>query len=698
MSAEHLRSEAPLLTLLIPQIIGILLYFILPLSLCWHFGIPIILLALLLYGFQYLPDYYRVQYFACKGILLYVLLISVFYLIGIMHAAPSSSMWYKHQKHEYKFAIVQITEPLHVKPKSYKAQVEIKYLLNGHKKIQVQGKAIIYLQHDSSSASLQEGDILCINNLLKDIQLSCNPGAFEYADYCKQNQIYQSAYLPTGSWKKMASERKRISVFFNSIGLYARNILRNHIPNQSSVGIAEALLMGYRNDIDKDIWQAYADTGIVHIIAISGMHMAMIYMSLIWLFSKMPILKNRKVLATFVSLLLMWLFACITGLPPSVNRAALMFTFIAMGDMMNRNISSLNNLAASAFLLLCINPNWLFDIGFQLSYLAVLSLILFYAKVYNVLYVSNKILDAIWKLTSATLAAQILTLPLCIYYFHQFPLLFVLTNLVAVPLTTLVLYAEILLVNLHTIKPLADCLGKIISYSIEWLNKFVQSVSHLPFAVWEGLQFNLIQTILCYGIILSLAIFILQKNKMAFITSFVLITVFIGSCCFIKWKHLQQKQIVIYQIAKQKAIEFISGTYAFSPDENSLQQVKNEKFVLQPAHRFFQIKSQKMDHLYQIKNPDIEAFQFYNLRIVRMATTKFTNPTPLFVDYLILSEKCNPDISWLAKNFKAKHIVLDSSIPFWHVDELQNKLEVLCIPIHIIQNHGALIIDADQED
>lgn len=696
MFVEHLRSEAPLISLLIPQIIGILLCLIIPINFCWQLGIFILIPLILLFLFYYLPAYQRVKWAWIRGALLYAFLIGIFYLLSTLHNAPNSKYWYKNQSKHYEFAIVKVAETPQIKPKTFKLQVEVQYLLHQAQKLKVNGKVILYLQYDTLITKVKVGDLLCIKNLFNDLKSTGNPGAFEYANYCNRNQIYQSAYLPSGTWRKFAGSGPSFTSFISAIGLYARNILRDYIPHKTSLGIAEALLLGYRKDIDADLWQSYADTGIVHIIAISGMHMAMIYMSLKWVFSLLPFFKKRNTLSILISLLLMWLFACITGLPPSVNRAALMFTFIGFGDMIKRDISAINNLAASAFLLLCINPNWLADIGFQLSYMAVLSLVIFYKKVYNAIYISNKIIDLMWKMMSATLAAQILTLPLCLYYFHQFPLLFILTNLIAVPLTTIVLYAEILLVNFHTIKPLATCLGKIISYLIKWLNEFVLYLSRLPFAVWDGYQLNIWQTILCYTIILSIATFLIKKYIPAWIFGLACTCILVGSVGIERWQLLQQKKVVLYQVPKHKAIEFISGSRYFSPDDSFfIANKQTVQFVQKPAHRWFRVHHRDSQMLNYISQDGIEYFKFYSMCIIRISQTKFNVSKPLPVDYLILSGQSNPNILWITKNFIAKNIVLDSSIPFWRITELQHKLNQLNIPIHIIHNQGALVIDID---
>ena len=194
-----------------------------------------------------------------------------------------------------------------------------------------------------------------------------------------------------------------------------------NIKGDKELGLAEALLIGYKDDLDKTLVQSYTNTGVVHIIAISGLHLGLIYWLLVQLLKPLQRRKYMKWLRPVIIILGLWLFSLLAGAQPSILRSAVMFTCIVIGETIAKKTSIYNSLALSAFGLLCWNPYWLWDVGFQLSYSAVLSIIIFMRPVYNLLYVKNKILDFFWKINAVTIAAQILTLPLSIYHFHQFP-------------------------------------------------------------------------------------------------------------------------------------------------------------------------------------------------------------------------------------------------------------------------------------
>ena len=267
-----------------------------------------------------------------------------------------------------------------------------------------------------------------IHKNLQPIKNSGNPGAFNYQRYAAFQGIYHNVFLKDKDWQVVPGNTKNwFYDFVYSARAYVLSVLRNTIhTGKDELGIAQALLIGYTNDLDKDLVQAYSNTGVVHIIAISGMHLGLIYVLLLWIFTKMPLINKSKLVQLILILTCLWLFAFLTGASPSVLRAAVMFSCIAIGKNLKKDVSIFTSLAASALILLCFNPYYLWAVGFQLSYLAVIGIVVFQKPIYNCLYIKNKWIDKVWQLMAVSTAAQLLTFPLCIYYFHQFPNLFLL--------------------------------------------------------------------------------------------------------------------------------------------------------------------------------------------------------------------------------------------------------------------------------
>ena len=425
-------KTAPFLRLLLPLVAGIIVQ--------WYFQIslPVIAVTIVSFTFSYLLFYFlplslRFKIQALQGLLLYCVLLSVGLFITWNKDTRHTSDWYGNYYKDSSFIVVRIDEPLIEKTKSYKADGFVETVMINDKAVACKGKLLLYFAKDSSVSQLHYGDKILINKNLQQIKNSGNPGAFNYQRYAAFQQTFHNVFLKDKDWVLLKD--KNVNRFKQFIFTAREKILStlriNLAAGKDELGIAEALLIGYTNDLDKDLVQAYSNTGVVHIIAISGMHLGLIYIMLVWLFVKTPGIRKSKWLQAVLILSCLWLFSLLTGGSASVLRSAVMFSFITLGKTIFTKHSSIyNSLAASAFAMLVYNPYYLWDVGFQLSYLAVTGIVIFQKPIYNLVYIKNKWVNKIWEMVAITMAAQILTFPVCIYYFHQFPNLFLITNLI----------------------------------------------------------------------------------------------------------------------------------------------------------------------------------------------------------------------------------------------------------------------------
>jgi competence protein ComEC len=290
-------------------------------------------------------------------------------------------------------------------------------------------------------------------------------------------------------------------------------VVKRNVGGRQEAGLALALLIGYKDDLDRDLLQAYSNTGVVHVIAISGLHLGLIYALLNLVCRPFQRTKAGKFASAGITVCGLWLFTLLAGAAPSVLRSAVMFTAIVAGSCVSKKTPLINNLAASAFFLLCIDPYWLWDLGFILSYTALLSIAIFNKPVYHLVIVKNKIVDAIWKLNAVTLSAQLLTMPAIIYNFGQFPNLFLFTNFIAVPLSSIILMAEIALCCVSSFEKLAHVTGWGISAMIRLMNNKIVFTDRFRFSTTRGLNINFLQVILLYVFIACLGCWLLIKKK-----------------------------------------------------------------------------------------------------------------------------------------------------------------------------------------
>jgi competence protein ComEC len=687
-------KRAPFVRLLLPVIAGIILQFY------GNFQINVIaasaiIFLLFIIIFSLLPEAIRFRFRIIQGLNISLFLIFFGALITWQKDVRNHSNWYGNITGAGNFYVATINEPPVEKAKSYKALVTIETVVNKQLHQNLKGKALIYFSKDSSSQKLQYGDQIIFRKPLQPIKNSGNPNAFDYAQYCAFQQIYQQTFLKKNEWNLIKEKNGSFvkGIIFKTRD-YILKTLENYIPGNDESSLAKALLIGYRVDLDKDLVQAYSNVGVVHLIAISGMHLALIYFFLVWLFKKIPVIKKSKLAKLFLILFCLWFFALLTGAPASVLRSAVMFTFVAIGDSFNKRNSIYNSLAVSAFVLLCVDPFMLWDVGFQLSYLAVLGIVIFQKYIYNWFYFKNKILDEGWKLASVSIAAQLLTLPICIYYFHQFPLLFLLSNMIAIPLSTVALWGCIAVVSISFIPAAALYWGKLVWCSIWLLNHSVLAINSIPFSLWNGLSISVFSTILLYFIFIAFAVSLIKKNKAALKLALAATFVFVLITAYSKWQNFNQKKIIVYNISQHQAIDFIKGNKYYFVGDSALN--KNNLLVnynINPARTSLQVdrESDLSDFFYKKNN----FYRFYNTRFLVADSSVHYDPSSgkINIDYIIITRNPKLKIADLAKNFDCNNYVFDASNSFWKIEQWKKECEELHLHFHSVAEQGALVIN-----
>ena len=484
-------KKAPFLRLLLPLIAGIIIQWYIQASLATWLVILILPFVIFVILF-YLPAFSIFRLSFLNGICIILVFFSLGGLLTWQHDIRNAPNWFGNIFTGDNLVVVTLQEPVIEKTKSFKALASVNAVQKNNSFITVTGNIILYFEKDPGIQIPGYGSRLILLKPLQPIKNSGNPGGFDYKQYCLFQDITHQVFLKKEEFFVIAGKRESVlKKFLFSIREKVLNILRVNIQGEKEQGLAEALLIGYKDDLDKNLVQSYSNTGVVHIIAISGLHLGLIYGLLIQLMKPFRKRKSFKWVSPIIIILSLWLFSLLAGAQPSVLRSAVMFTCIVSGEILGRKTSIFNTLALSAFFLLCYNPYWLWDVGFQLSYIAVLSIVIFMRPVYNLLYIKNKILDLIWKLNAVTLSAQILTTPLSLYHFHRFPNLFLFTNFIAVPLSSLILLGEILLCALSFIPQLAIFIGKILTWLVWLMNTSIERIdSHSLFCLGRNPHYN----------------------------------------------------------------------------------------------------------------------------------------------------------------------------------------------------------------
>ena len=497
----------PLITIASSFSIGIIAAYHLEFSLAALLIILSVLLLLLCVLFwkskkELIPD-------TSFGSVTYLLSFTLGMLTFFVHSDVNKELHYTKLKIDNSNSIRAIVATS-IKPnaKYYKYFVEIKEF----NEVEASGKLLLYVPK-SNLKKLKSGDEIWLKNSVYPIPKAFNPYQFDYANYLKKQNVFHQVYASENQIKIIQTHKN-----FNYHIEQLRNKLSSsfdiHHFDPKTKAIIDALLLGQRVDLDKDTVADYSNSGVIHILAISGLHISIIYFFIVFLLKPLKRIRFGKELQLLIVLLLLWIFAFLTGLPASVTRAVTLFSFVSIGAYFNRPKATFNAIAISALLILLVKPNAIFDIGFQLSYAAVISIVLFqpfYKKLY---FTKNKIVRYFTDIVLVSLAAQIGVLPLSLYYFNQLPLLFLMANLVIIPIATAVLIGGIVILILNfTIPTLAIFIGKILAFLINCMNQYIHWIAHFKGGIITNISFSGILTLLMYLVIIS-CIYWLYHTKM----------------------------------------------------------------------------------------------------------------------------------------------------------------------------------------
>ena len=520
-------QKMPLLRLLLSLITGIIIQYCFFLSLR-----PFLIVGstalLVVASSPFVSIKYQLIFQKITGTALLLLFISIGGFLSFTKKGTNDKEWIGNYYKPNLPVLITLQEPLIIKAKSYKALARVDAVLINNQWQPVNGNVLLYFLGGIISPRLTYGAQIIVKIPLVAIENDKNPGGFDYQQHCLFNQIFYQTFLKERDYILLDTKS---TTFLGSLIINARfkvlGILRKNITNPTALSVAEALLIGYRDDLDKALVQAYNNTGVIHIIIISGLRMGMIYGLLLFLLSPFKNQKWIRFVKPISIIIVLWGFCLIAGAAPSVTRSAIMLTVIVLGESIKRRTNIYNTLALSAMIILLINPFSLWDAGFQLSYAAVLSIIIFYRDIRNWFFFQNKILSYVWSLSAVTIAAQILTLPLILFHFHQLPTLFLFTNLLAVPFSCIILYAELLLILFSPIPTIGSFLGKIIDWLLTIMNTYISNVNDLPFSVWRNLQVSLPQVFLLYGCIIGFVGWLMYKKVLFLIAGLSFFAAFI---------------------------------------------------------------------------------------------------------------------------------------------------------------------------
>lgn len=681
---QYKLSHLPLVKILLPLLMGIVAF---------HFfttSYAILIISSLILFLCVIVSHVSIMHPYAKRANAVLISVFLFLLGGCMISATQ----YKNQpfhfsKYKAVFVKAVIYTPIEEKENTYKTILQINTVIDSSRAVHYSnGKIMVYFKKSPNVQQLEIGDELLIALSPKPIDTPKNPGQFNYAEFLAHKGVYHQAYVRESDWiitqKHKAFTILRIS---NTVGEYVQSILKKYIPGKAHFTLADGILLGHRADIDLELYNAFAYTGILHILSVSGLHVGIIYGMLLFLLSFIPD-KNRKIkIGKFIFIFcFIWLFTFVTGFSAACVRAAILFSLLNFGQLIKEHTNNLNLLAGAALLQLFINPNNVFDIGFQLSYLAMLGLFIFTQPIYALFYSKYKLIDWTWKLWAASIGAQVFTVPLSIYYFGNFPTYFLFANIFAIPLSTLILWMSLALLPLSIIPFAAKIIGWIDAWIVELFIQFTYFFSHLPLGKIYNLYLSPLQVILLMSASALLAFSVMhRKAKYAIICICVWLGV-IGISYFHAIAQWQKTELILYSVPKNFVLGIKHQNRQLILYKDSISD-KLYSFNIQNAHRKYRTDEIEKRFLSDSIN-EKQVYLKENLAVIynipfyflTKGNTRKTFTSPLEIDYLVISDNCYLDIESVKANYKYKNLILSSDNDTRHLNIYRKILNANRLP------------------
>ncbi|WP_282041263.1 ComEC/Rec2 family competence protein [Winogradskyella flava] len=583
------------------------------------------------------------------------------------------------QNETHNTLILKVKERL--KPDAYNDKY-IMSVLSFNEKVS-SGKVLVNLKRDSLTESLDVDSILFTSAELENIQQPLNPHQFDYSKYLELQQVHLQLYIEKDKFRIVSNSKTSVYGYADQLRKTINERLISASFKDDVLSIMNALLLGQRQTIDKTIYNNYVNSGTIHILAVSGLHVGIILWILNFLLRPLLYFKYGNYIRPIVLVAILWSFAVIAGLSPSVTRAVTMFSIISIAMHLKRPANIYNTLAISAFLILLFKPTYLFAVGFQMSYLAVLGIVSIQPILYKLWKPKYLIPDKLWQIFTVTLAAQIGVVPISLFYFHQFPGLFFISNLVVIPFLGLILGFGLLVIVLALLNFLNDIIVIAYSFVIESLNGFIAWVAQFEEFLFRDIPFTLLQVICVYFIIIVLLQIYANKSFKWIVFTLIGIMAFQGTFIYNDFTNKDDAFIVFnksrYSIIGLKQNDKLVVHHNLDSTKQANDNIiRNYKVgeMLGP------IESDSLQHAYQYKDKTILVVD--SLGVYKSLTVK--------PNYVLLRNSPRINLNRLIDSLHPEKIIADASNYKSYVKRWKASSSTKKIPFHYTNEKGAFIL------
>ncbi len=682
----YFKSEIPFLRLLLFFVLGIScsISFHLKPGVLWMLLWILIFLALLIIASLYKKT--KVYLHAhLPGVLMYVLLFLSGVMLGNQHKSLERSDHFS--KTPSDELIVHLTEEPKLNGDIARFNVKVEKSVTGDRIIYSTGAMLLAVRFDTSeSLNLHYGDLLLIKSKYAEIEPPYNPSEFNYKKFLSFQQLHHQSFIDQRQIKKIGENRGNpIKSFALKFREHQLQKFKSYIHEKDAQAVASTLILGYRTDLSQDILEAYSKTGTMHVLSVSGMHVAILVLLLNFILKFLDKSAQTRIAKTIFIIAMVWFYALITGLAPSVVRASIMLSLVLIAQASAKKVNIFNVIAIAAFILLLIDPFNLTNVGFQLSFIAVAGLIYIQPLIYNLYDPENKMLKYIWSIVSVSIAAQLSTAPISLYYFHQFPIYFIISNLFIMLPAVFIMYTGVSLLLLSWIIPIARFLGFILNEVIDFTNAGLSCIEEIPHANITQIWLSIFELFLFY-----VALFLLlssKKRKRNLKLAFFILGMLVIQLSFKELKYIQQRQVTFFSLRKNSAVALIKGrTAVLLTDLNPAD--RTYQFSVKPYLDSCQINYIEYLNPYLAHDEKLINFEGHSLKIVTHQNESFSATK---VNWLLLSgDKMYSISKSIRKNVDL--LFIDGRNRDFVIKRIQQQMNDKGLKTHVLKREKAVEI------
>jgi len=536
------------------------------------------------------------------------------------------------------------------------------------------GKILVNF-HKSQFRKLIIGTNLRVSGKISKLKPPVNPDQFDYSEYLRNKSVLAQMYVT----KDNATIGKHIDrdAFYYSDLLRTRilNNLTKHHFHKNELAVIGALILGQQQEIAPEILHDYQFAGAIHILSVSGLHVGFLLLFINYLLNFLPKNSITSYIKVALTFLLLWGFAILAGLSPSVIRSVTMFSFVALGIHLKRKTNIFHTLLVSLFLILLFEPSFLFDVGFQLSYTALFFILWLQPKLSEIIQPKNKISKYLWEILTVSFAAQIGTFPLSVFYFHQFPGLFFVTNLIIIPFLSVIMALGVFVMLLAAIDLVPQFLSDALEWTVWLLDKIIGSIASFEQFIFRDIPFNYYMLWSLYVLIIAIGIWFLNPNYKKMYAVLLALILFQASYFGSKWRSRNAREWLVFNSRKSTLIVERNGeevtVFSNDMDENAT------------------LKSFLIANFCHLKTTEpLRNTAFFGSRRILILDSFPQYPAKVKPDVVVLCRSPKINLDRMLQDFRPKTIVADATNYKSYVKRWKETCHKEKIPFHATAEKG----------